>query len=64
MNYCYDKEIGALFALNALIWKDNLSRLTTIIRRGKFEDCYADIATIVSSDGTEIATCYVVWPNT
>lgn len=63
MNSSNDKRVGALFALNALIRKDNLSRLTTIIRQGKFGDSYADIATIESSDGTEIATCYVVWPT-
>jgi hypothetical protein len=64
MNFSKDKAEGALFALSRLIRKGNLSRLTTTIRQEKFEGCSVDIATIVSSDGTVMPTCYVVWPNT
>jgi hypothetical protein len=59
-----DKAVGALFALKVLIRRGNLSRLTTTIRREKLGGFSVDIATIVSSDGTEMPTCYVVWPNT
>lgn len=63
-NFLNNKEEGALFALSRLIRKGNLSRLTTTIRQEKFEGCSVDIATIVSSDGTVMPTCYVVWPTT
>lgn len=63
-NFSKDKKVGALFALNALVRRGNLSQLTTTIRRVKFGDSYADIATIESSDGTAMPTCYVVWPST
>lgn len=64
MNSSKDSPVGALFALRALIRRDNHSRLTTIIRREKYAGFYVDIATIESSDGTAMPTCYVVSPNT
>jgi len=64
MDFYDGKRVGALYALRLLIRKDNPSQLTTIIRQGKYGDSSADIVTIESSDGTEIATCYVVWPTT
>ena len=64
MNSSPVSQVGALYALNALIRKGNLSRLTTTISQGKYEGCSADIVTIESSDGTRMPTCYVVWPTT
>jgi hypothetical protein len=63
-NSLNNKGEGALFALSRLIRRDNHSRLTTTIIREKFEGYSVDIATIVSSDGTVMPTCFVVWPTT
>lgn len=58
------KKEGALYALSRLIRRELTSRLTTTIRREKYGDSFVDIATIESSDGTPMPTCYVVWPTT
>jgi len=63
-NSLNNKEEGALYALSRLIRKGNHSRLTTTITRVKSGDYFVDIAIIVSSDGTAMPTCFVVWPNT
>lgn len=64
INSCKYRTVAALSVLRLLKQKDNLLRLTTTIKPEKLEDYSADIVTIESSDGTVIATCYVVYPNT
>ena len=64
MNYSNDKMADALCVLSALMKKDNLSRLTMTITRGKYEDFYAGTAITELWDDTGIVSYCVESPTT